>query len=116
MREFLAIAGAAVPEEGPLPEAVVRSVRRAHGSRPPGDARPPLDVLRKAGVPTLLASGDHHPVGERMCDAVAAATGARRVIAPGAGHFVAAAPGFADQLEQFLLSAAQRRPKRSGGS
>jgi pimeloyl-ACP methyl ester carboxylesterase len=106
LREFLVIAGAPVPEQGPLPEAVLRGVRRAQGSRPPGEARPRLDVLRNAGIPTLLASGDHHPVLERMCDAVAAATGAQRVIAPGAGHFVAAAPGFAGQLEKFLSGGA----------
>jgi pimeloyl-ACP methyl ester carboxylesterase len=105
LREFLVIAGAPVPEEGPLPEAVLRSVRRAQGSRPPSEARPPLHVISDAGIPTLVASGDHHPAGERMCDAVAAATGAQRVIAPGAGHFVAAAPGFAGKLEEFLLGA-----------
>jgi pimeloyl-ACP methyl ester carboxylesterase len=104
LREFLLIAGADVPEHGPLPEAVIRGVRRAQGSRPPSDACPPLEALRDAGIPTLVASGDHHPVVERMCDAVATATGARRVIAPGAGHFVAAAPGFANQLEEFLLA------------
>src|SRR4051812_47777284 len=69
LREFLVIAGAPVPEQGPLPEAVIRGVRRAQGSRPPGDACPPLDVLLSAGVPSLVASGDHHPAGERMCDA-----------------------------------------------
>lgn len=106
LREFLVNAGAPVPEQGPLPEAVIRAVRRAQGSRPPGDACPRLDVLRNAGIPSLVASGDHHPVMERMCDAVATATGAQRVIAPGAGHFVAAAPGFASQLEKFLLASA----------
>ena len=104
LREFLLMAGASVPEDGPLPESVVRGIRRAQGSRPPGDADPPLEVLRRAGVPSLVASGAHHPAGERMCDAVAAALGAERVIAPGAGHFVAAAPGFAARLEEFLLS------------
>lgn len=104
LREFLAIAGAPVPKRGPLPEAVIRSVRRAQGSRPPSDACPPLDVLRHAGLPSLVASGGHHPVLERMCDAVAATAGAQRVVAPGAGHFVAAAPGFAGQLEDFLLA------------
>jgi hypothetical protein len=39
-----------------------------------------------------------------MCAAVASALGARVVRAPGAGHFVAAAPGFADKLDQFLNS------------
>jgi hypothetical protein len=29
----------------------------------------------------------------------------QRVVAPGAGHFVAAAPEFADKLERFLQAA-----------
>jgi pimeloyl-ACP methyl ester carboxylesterase len=104
LREFLTISGAPVPGEGPLPEDVVRGVRRAEGSRPPSEAHPPLEVLRGAGIPSLVASGNHHPAIEWMCDAVAGALAAHRVICPGAGHFVAAAPGFADQLEQFLSS------------
>jgi hypothetical protein len=40
-----------------------------------------------------------------MCDAVARELNAQRVVARGAGHFVAAASGFADQLAQFLISA-----------
>jgi len=103
LREFLTIAGAPVPQEGPLPEEVKRGVLRAQGSRPPSEARPPLDVLRSAAIPTLVASGDHCAAIERMCDAVAGALGAERMITPGAGHFVAAAPGFAAGLERFLL-------------
>ena len=104
LREFLRIAGAPISDDGPLPEEVVRGVRRAEGSRPPSEAHPRLELLPDAGVPSLVVSGDHHPAIEHMCDAVAAALGARRLICPGAGHFVAAAPGFADQLEQFLTS------------
>jgi pimeloyl-ACP methyl ester carboxylesterase len=106
LREFLTVAGAPLPDDGPLPEEVARGVRRAHGSRPPSEARPRLELLRDVGFPSLVASGDHHPAIERMCDAVATALGARRVTCPGAGHFVAAAPGFADQLEQFLDTSA----------
>jgi pimeloyl-ACP methyl ester carboxylesterase len=106
LREFLRVAGAPIPGDGPLPEEVARGVRRAHGSRPPSEARPRLELLRDAGVTSLVASGNHHPVIERMCDAVATALGARRVTCQGAGHFVAAAPGFADQLEQFLDASA----------
>ncbi len=104
LREFLRIAGAPIPDDGPLPQEVARSVRRSQGSRPPSEARPPLEQLRDAGIPSLVASGDHHRAVERMCDAVTIALGAERVIVPGAGHFVAAAPGFADRLEQFLTS------------
>jgi pimeloyl-ACP methyl ester carboxylesterase len=106
LREFLRISGAPVPESGELPENVARGVRRAQGSRPPSEAHPPLEVLREAGTRSLVASGGHHPAIERMCDTVASALNAQRVKAPGAGHFIAAAPGFADQLERFLLFAA----------
>lgn len=104
LRAFLRISGVPVADGGPLPEAVVRAVRRAHGTRSPGEANLPLDVLRRAGVPVLVASGRHTTAVERMCDATADGLGAERVIAPGAGHFVAAAPGFADRLDRFLGS------------
>ena len=105
LREFLKAAGAPVPDRGPLPESVLNGVRRAQGGRPPSEAEPDLQVLRDAGTRSLVVSGDHLPALERMCDAVAEAIGAERLICPGAGHFVPAAPGFADRLEQFLRSA-----------
>jgi pimeloyl-ACP methyl ester carboxylesterase len=105
LREFLKLAGAPVPEGGPLSPEVVRGIERAQGSRPPGEARPAFETLRNAGVPALVASGAHHPAMERMCDAVADALGGRRVVARGADHFVMAAPGFAQQLERFLSEA-----------
>lgn len=104
LREFLRMAGAPGIDDGPLPEAVANGVRRAHGGRPPGEARPQLDPLREAGVSSLVASGDHTPGIERICDALAAALDAERLVAPGAGHFVVAAPGFAEELERFLLA------------
>ncbi len=107
LREFLKIAGAPVADDGPLPDEVARSVRRAQGSRPPSQARPPLTLIRDAGIPALVASGGHHPAAERICDAAATGLGAQRLIASGAGHFVAAAPGFAHSLEQFLASASK---------
>jgi pimeloyl-ACP methyl ester carboxylesterase len=106
LREFLRIAGAPDVGDGPLPEEVAHGVRRAHGGRLPGEARPALDVLREAPVPSLVASGGHSPALERICDALATRLNAERLIAPGAGHFVAAADGFADRLERFLISAA----------
>jgi pimeloyl-ACP methyl ester carboxylesterase len=104
LREFLQLAGAPVAGEGALSDDVAHGVRRAHGSRLPGEARPALDVLRDARIPSLVASGGHAPAVDRICDAVATALCAQRLVAPGAGHFVAAAPGFADRLEQFLIS------------
>jgi pimeloyl-ACP methyl ester carboxylesterase len=102
LRLFLRAAGSPGVDEGPLPEEVKAGVRRAHGSRPPGEADVDLAAIRAAGIPCLVASGAHMPPGERMCDAVADELGAERLVAPGAGHFVPAAPGFADRLEDFL--------------
>jgi pimeloyl-ACP methyl ester carboxylesterase len=104
LREFLLLAGGPVTDEQPLPEQVQHGVRRAHGGRLPGEARPALQALVAAGVPSLVASGAHAVGIERVCDALAAALGAARIVAPGAGHFVAAAPGFSARLEQFLRS------------
>lgn len=108
LREFLRVAGASVPDAGPLPENVVQAIRRAHGSRSPSEARPALDVLRDADLPVLVASGDHASFLERAADALAADLHAQRLVAPGAGHFVAAAPNFGERLEQFLRSAERR--------
>lgn len=102
LRQFLRIAGSPVADDGPLPEHVRRAVRRTHRTRSPYEARPALHRLRAAGIPTLVASGDHADVIERNADAVAEQLGAERIVCPGAGHFVAAAPGFATELERFL--------------
>jgi pimeloyl-ACP methyl ester carboxylesterase len=113
LREFLQLAGSPGVDEGPLPEEVAHGVRRAHGSRVPGEARPALDTLRDAGIPVLVASGNHSPALERICDALAGALNAERLIAPGAGHFVASASDFAGRLEEFLVSAGERASQRS---
>jgi pimeloyl-ACP methyl ester carboxylesterase len=105
LREFLRLAGAPDVDDGPLPDDVARGVRRAHGGRLPGEARPALELVRKAGVPSLVASGGHAPGLERICDALSTALDGRRLVVPGAGHFVAAAPGFVDRLDEFLVSA-----------
>jgi pimeloyl-ACP methyl ester carboxylesterase len=105
LREFLRLAGAEV-DDGPLPDEVARGVRRAHGSRVPGEARPALELIRDAGVPSLVASGGHAPGLERICNALSIVLDAQRLVAPGAGHFVAAAPGFVNRLHEFLISAA----------
>jgi pimeloyl-ACP methyl ester carboxylesterase len=106
LRDFLRLAGAPDVDDGPLPDGVARGVHRAHGSRLPGEARPALDILRDADLPVLVASGGHTAALERICDALAVRLRAERVVAPGAGHFVAAAPGFAAVLEKFLMSVA----------
>jgi pimeloyl-ACP methyl ester carboxylesterase len=83
LREFLRLAGAPPLDDGPLPEEVARGVRRAHGARLPGEARPALEVIRDAGVPSMVASGGHTPGLERICDALATELHARRLLAVG---------------------------------
>ena len=104
LRAFLRMAGAPGVGDGPLPEVVANGVRRAHGGRLPGEARPALEPIRLAAVPSLVASGGHAAGMERICDALAVALDAERVLALGAGHFVPAAPGFAQRLERFLIA------------
>ena len=116
LREFLSLAGAPIADGEPLSEDVMRGVRRARGSRPPSEARPQLDALREAGIPALVASGGHALALERICDTVAARLGAQRVLAPGAGHFVAAAPGFAERLDEFLRASSSRSAARAAGA
>ncbi len=105
LREFLRIAGAPDVDEGPLPDEVARGVRRAQGGRLPGEARPAFELIRDAGIPSLVASGGHASGLERICDALSTVLHGQRLVAPGAGHFVAAAPGFVDRLHEFLVSA-----------
>jgi pimeloyl-ACP methyl ester carboxylesterase len=104
LREFLRLAGGPEVDDGPFPDEIARGVRRAHGSRLPAEARPALEVIRDVGIPSLVASGGHAPALERICDALSTALDARRLVTPGAGHFVAAAPGFTDRLHEFLVS------------
>ncbi|QGV77309.1 alpha/beta fold hydrolase [Streptomyces ficellus] len=108
LRKFLRLAGAPVGG-GPLPEDVAAGVRRAHGGRLPSEARPRLDSIRAAGVPVLVASGGHAAAMERICDALATALRGERSVHPGAGHFVAAAPGFAARLETFMRNPGRAR-------
>jgi pimeloyl-ACP methyl ester carboxylesterase len=104
LRAFLRVAGAPV-NDGPLSEDVTRAVRRAHGSRLPGEADLSLGSLRDAGIPCLVASGGHAEAIERMCDAVARELKAERVVVAGGGHFVAGAHGFSEKLQRFLIAA-----------
>ncbi len=104
LREFLRISGAEV-DDGPLPERVLAGVRRAQGGRPPSESRPDLAAVHAAARRVLVASGEHHLGIERICDALAAELDGERLRAPGAGHFVPAAPGFAPAFADFLARA-----------
>jgi pimeloyl-ACP methyl ester carboxylesterase len=76
------------------------------------DAETLREFLRLAGAPDVhegplpheVASGVRRAQGGRLPGEARPALDALRSISPGAGHFVAAAPGFADRLESFLGS------------
>lgn len=105
LREFLALAGVPDVPDGPLPAKLAHVIRRAHHGALPGKARPPLETLRSAKVPSLVASGGHSVALERICEALAGELCAERVVLAGAGHFVQRAPGFTERLTHHLACA-----------
>jgi pimeloyl-ACP methyl ester carboxylesterase len=106
LRKFLRLAGAPEVDAGPLPDEVARGVRRAHGGRLPGEARLALGLIatrasprwwpRAVTLPSWSGSATRSPQSSML-------NGWSR---PGAGHFVAAAPGFVNRPHEFLVSAA----------
>ncbi len=70
LRQFLPLAGAPQVDDGPVPDEVVRGVERAQGGQLPSEARPALEQIRDAGIPSLVASGGHAPGLERIRDAL----------------------------------------------
>ncbi|HEY1355414.1 MAG TPA: alpha/beta fold hydrolase [Solirubrobacterales bacterium] len=105
LREFLRIAGVQEVPDGPLPERIRNWVRRAQGGRLPGGARPDLDAIARAGIPSLIASGCHSRGQERICDALAGRLGGARLRVEGGGHFVQRSPTFVQELALHLRSA-----------
>jgi pimeloyl-ACP methyl ester carboxylesterase len=106
-REFLANSGID-PEAstGRTAELVREAIEASRGGRSPGEAKPDLDALAKAGIPVMVVSGGHHDGIEALCDALARRLRARREVVRGAGHAVPRAPGFNELLESFLRGSA----------
>jgi pimeloyl-ACP methyl ester carboxylesterase len=105
LEEFLSAAALPAPAAGPLPPGVETEMRLARGGRPPGDARPDLEAIRRAGLSVLVISGNHLPAIERLCDLPAEAVGAERAVIAGRGHAIPRAAGFNDRLEEFWAAA-----------
>jgi hypothetical protein len=78
-------------------------VRLLMRERPPWEADPPFETIRKAGFPKLVISGGHSPVFEAVCDAVAERIGATRAVVSGRRHTIPAtgAP-YNERLHSFL--------------
>jgi pimeloyl-ACP methyl ester carboxylesterase len=111
LREFLRIAGATDVTDGPLPDVVASGVRRAHGSRLPGDATIDLGAIRSSRIPTLVVSGGHNDAIERICAAASCQLDGEHLVFPAAGHFAMRAVGFNDSLERFLARAEAPPPR-----
>jgi pimeloyl-ACP methyl ester carboxylesterase len=102
LREFLVLAGSGDLADGPLPERVARTVRRAQGGRLTTEARPDLGAIRAAGVPAVVVSGRHCAAIETVCDALALELGCERLVLGGADHFLQNDPRFAPLLSERL--------------
>jgi pimeloyl-ACP methyl ester carboxylesterase len=105
LEEFLDVAALPRSASGSLPMEVEAEIRLARGGRPPGEAEPDLEAIRKAEFPVLVISGGHRPELERLCDQLAQAVGGERAAITGRGHAIPRADGFNDRLEQFWSSA-----------
>ncbi|WP_394830082.1 alpha/beta hydrolase [Pendulispora rubella] len=99
-KRFLQLAG--LPELHP---DTAQLERLARDLRDPAEARPDLDAIRTAGMPTAIVSGGHSVGLERLCDALGEGLGAARVVLPGAGHAVQRTPEFNGWLASFLEKA-----------
>jgi pimeloyl-ACP methyl ester carboxylesterase len=105
LEEFLSAAALPTPAAGPLPPGAETEMRLARGGRRPGEARPDLEAIRRAGLSVLVISGNHLPAIERLCGLLAEAVGGERAVIAGRGHAIPRAEGFNERLEEFWAAA-----------
>jgi pimeloyl-ACP methyl ester carboxylesterase len=112
-REFLLYfrGGAGVTRSTPeqLTDELAEGARLLMSERPPWEADPPWEELRRARFPKLVLSGAHSKVFEAVCDATARRIGARRAVVSGRGHTIPAADGYNAVLEEFLRDSEELR-------
>jgi pimeloyl-ACP methyl ester carboxylesterase len=105
LRLFRSGAGSSHRTPDRLPGSLARGVELLKSERPPWEAEIPHDELATVGFPSLVISGDHSPVFEAVCDALAERLSAERAVIPGRGHTI---PGtgarYNERLEAFLLA------------
>ena len=69
----------------------------------PWDIHLPVEMIKSAGVPSLVISGGHHSAVELLNDRIAEAIGARRTVVKGAGHEVQmTGTPFNERIQDFL--------------
>jgi pimeloyl-ACP methyl ester carboxylesterase len=95
------------PDE--LPEWLARGAAHVMEERPPWEVELPLEALAAAAFPTLVISGQHSPVFEAVCDALAERIGAERASVPGRGHSIpTVGEPYNALLEDFLSRSCAR--------
>jgi pimeloyl-ACP methyl ester carboxylesterase len=105
LRAFLEAVRSRWKPPSPLPPDVAQGARTLRRERGPWEAEIPLAQVRGTPYPKLVVSGAHHAAFDAICDSLQVGLGAERVVLPGAGHAVQAAPGFNEALLDFLARA-----------
>jgi pimeloyl-ACP methyl ester carboxylesterase len=101
------VIGRRVSPERELPPDVEQGVRTLMVERAPVEADPPLEALRAEPFPKLVVSGAHSAAFDAVCDVLETRLGAERAVLPGAAHAAQRAPGFNEQLVDFVSRAAK---------
>jgi pimeloyl-ACP methyl ester carboxylesterase len=109
LRLFLRAVGSEFDPPTPLPAELLEGARALVSERGPWEAEIPLDALAAAPFPKLVVSGAHHPAFDAICDALARALPAERLVLPGYGHMPQLHPAFDDALAGFVERAAAER-------
>ncbi len=106
---FLAAVGVSPPPPGPLSPTLLGGLRLLAASRPPWEARVPLEALTAARVPLLAVTGGHDDAYEAVADRLSQALGGERLVVSGWGHAVPyAGEAFNDPLAAFVAAAEER--------
>jgi pimeloyl-ACP methyl ester carboxylesterase len=106
LRLFRGGAGSAYETPDQLPEELMHGVELLKRERPSWEAEIPLERLAAAGFPIQVMSGGHSDAFEAVCDALAGALSAERVVIPGRGHTVpSTGEPYNERLEAFMRAA-----------
>jgi hypothetical protein len=105
VRFFRAGTGSTHETPDELPDWLEHGARLAMIERTPWEAEVPFDELAAAGLASLVISGGHSPMYERLCDVVAERLDAQRAVLPGRGHTIpATGAAYNALLDAFLAS------------
>jgi pimeloyl-ACP methyl ester carboxylesterase len=110
LRSFRGGVGSTHPTPRHLSGELLRGAKLLMRERPPWEAEPPLEELRRADFPKLVISGGHSPVFETVCDAVADRLKAQRAVIGGRGHTIpATGAAYNERLQAFLRESENAR-------